>query len=307
MNEKKKEDLELLYDMEKNDYMMGQMIKEIDTTIDTLGKEKKIEKHIFTGDYFSKAFFGGIIGGIIGAFWLAILKGFLGFLLGAVLGFIIGAIMGAIVEHNNISTIQGKANARYAKEVEEDKQRVKAELREITFLRNQKNDIIEQKSASRRNLADFYVKIGIDRDYRQLIAVGYMYDFMRLGIATKLEGADGLYYLIRKELRYDQLQATMDEISAKLDTLIDQNSLIYSELKKIDRKCSDIVKNTAEIAFNTAKIASNTTNINSQVQKNNETLEKLAKSSAINNYITERIRREQRYQHYLTNNHVYDD
>lgn len=307
MNDIKKEDLELLYDMEKNDYMMGQMIKEIDTTIDTLGKEKKIEKHIFTGDYFSKAFFGGIIGGIIGAFWLAILKGFLGFLLGAVLGFIIGAIMGAIVEHNNISTIQGKANARYAKEVEEDKQRVKAELREITFLRNQKNDIIEQKSASRRNLADFYVKIGIDRDYRQLIAVGYMYDFMRLGIATKLEGADGLYYLIRKELRYDQLQATMDEISAKLDTLIDQNSLIYSELKKIDRKCSDIVKNTAEIAFNTAKIASNTTNINSQVQKNNETLEKLAKSSAINNYITERIRREQRYQHYLTNNHVYDD
>lgn len=320
-------DLEALYDMEKNNYMMNQMVKEIDDTISKLGKSRNIlmpkkELAPINGDYSCKVNFTlifGIVGLIIGfvIFGIDIRSGS-GYrlqlfipIIGAIVGVLVGIFIEKYLKNSKYLDAQQKLNEKYDNEtkeyhnaVKEDKERVQAELVEIDFLKQQRINITKQKQLSSEKLNNFYIAMEIDKDYRQLISIGYMFDFMRLGIATKLEGADGLYYLIRKELRYDQMQATMDEISAKLDTIIDQNSMIYNELKKIESKCNTIVANTAQIARNVAQIATNTDNINSQLQKGNEKLNQIQKSTEISNYILERTRKEQEYQNYFIRRNI---
>ena len=105
-----------------------------------------------------------------------------------------------------------------------------------------------------------------------------MNEFLRLGIATKLEGADGLYYLIRKELRMDQMQYTMNEISSKLDTLIDKTHELHSDLLNINSKCDKLVNATIRAA---------------------SSAESAAVNSAITAYNSERIAKEQEYQNML--------
>lgn len=84
-------------------------------------------------------------------------------------------------------------------------------------------------------------KAGKDKD---LIPIGYMHEFIRLGIATHLEGADGLYYLVRNELRADQFQCSIEEISCKLDTVIDKQREIYGVISDMNHRCDYLVEQT---------------------------------------------------------------
>lgn len=102
-------------------------------------------------------------------------------------------------------------------------------------------------------LARFYNKVGIDSRYRNLVAIGYMNEFVSLGISNRLEGTDGLNYLIRQELRQDQLQMSLEEISKKLDTIIDNQRMIYSQLQEMNRKSDTIVNGIKKLSDKVAE------------------------------------------------------
>lgn len=127
-------------------------------------------------------------------------------------------------------------------------------------------------------MENFYNEIGIDKDYRYLIPIGYMNEFLRLGIATKLTGVDGLYYLVREELRMDQMQASLDEISDKLDQIIDNQHRLHEQLVSMNEKCEQMI----------------------QIELyNSKNLDKVIRNTGVIAYNSERARRELEYQSFL--------
>ncbi len=332
MKDIKKEDLELLYDMEKNNYKMEVTIQELDERISKLGIPLHIEKpnllkyskSLKIKD-FTSVF--SIIGPII-CFIITLTTGVgtlssMGFLeqvvviifaaiFSVVIGIPVGALVGTIIcfianslktSYNNKKLEQAykREYILYENKVKKDKLRLSNEEKEIQVLEYNIERLRRKQSVSFEKLNSFYNTVGIDENYRNLIPIGYMYDFIRLGISTKLEGADGLYYLIRKELRYDQIQASLNKIITLLEKIVDQNSMIYHELKEINDSCKIIAENTCQIAKNTSNILKNSESIKSELEKHNELLNNIEKNSEINNYLAERTRKEIYYQNYLEN------
>ena len=127
--------------------------------------------------------------------------------------------------------------------------------------------------------------VGIDEKYRNIVPIGYMNEFLRLGIAARLEGADGLYYLIMKELRWEQLQLSLEDLSTKLETVIDNQKSIYYELSDINCRCSEMV----QLAYQQADMAA----------RRQQTLENIERNTACAAYNTERAAKEATYQNEL--------
>ena len=86
-----------------------------------------------------------------------------------------------------------------------------------------------------------YDDAGIDSAYRKLIPIRYMFDYYKLGISRKLEGTDGLYYLVRQELRADQFNASLQDISSKMSTLIKGQSEVYRELCEANNRSAKMI------------------------------------------------------------------
>lgn len=148
-------------------------------------------------------------------------------------------------------------------------------------------------------LNEMYNAVGIDHDYRNIVPVAYMNEFVRLGIATKLEGADGLYYLVRKELQTETMNQKLDVIVAKMDTIIDKQHALYSELVSMNFKCDNMI--SASISQTDAILAQNNA-INQQnnlISDQNMLISKVQNDTAVAAYNSERMAREQEYMNYF--------
>lgn len=300
--------------MEKNNYLMTRAITDLDAKIATLChprsidspkppelKEKKGDHGFSFGIQF--AIIGAIISGIIGLLdlfhegFLTIL--FLGILIlavyaiiGAVIGFVVGFIIGLIV--GTISQNDEKEEAikkydiakeLYKKKLDNENIRMANESKQRELLLYQKSKLIEKRRESKKLLGTFYDIVGINERFRNLIPIAYMDEFMRLGIASKLEGVDGLYYLTRKDLREDQMNATLERIVEKLDDIIDNLKEIKEELVDINKKCDLILYETIKVS--------------SAIEKGNKTLKELKDKTEVITYYTERNNRELKYQNFM--------
>ncbi len=289
--------------MELNNYLMTRSISELEDKISLLGKKKHFKEPIkfkaegsdtsvVNATWYS-AFGVGmvccIIAAAIGMSTAGFFVGLIFTFVGLIVGGIIGAVAGNLISKSRDNKIYKESYAedceKYNRNIENDRLRIEEENRQRMFLIKQRDALIERKNEASRKLNSFYMTVGIDKNYRNLIPIGYMYEFMSLGIATKLEGADGLYYLVRRELRADQMQYTLDEISFKLDTIIDNQHRIYGELTDINNKCDRIISETVR----SAELAA----------RNNEMLSVAAANTAITAYNSERIASEAKFQSYM--------
>lgn len=251
-----KKAISILYDMELNNYYMTQALSQLAVNINSLGKSKRIAKpeKEKDGSPFFFAAVGGFIFGVIGAIWgvvetfiemklwgilLFIPMGFIYFAIGGIIGGAIGLVIdlfGMVSEKKRANIRYNNALVKYEKDISDDKKRVERETVKSNKLYHEYLVLKERKSEAERQLQNFYIQAGIDSRFRNIVAMGYMNEFINLGISRKLEGADGLYYLIMQELRWDQMQYTLEEISKKLDTVIDNQRLIHSDLKRMNRE-----------------------------------------------------------------------
>lgn len=307
-NSKLSEGISILYDMEQNNYLMSCGIEKMNREISKLGKSQTFSKPREEWNDFSiwttaLAFMsgGGIGGAILGAilgffdesgFFLRIISLIGGTvtigLIGGAVGFCLGLIIGIILKirkHRIIKSNYTKACQVYEKNIAHDSIRVKQELIEKKILISMRDELIDRRREATQKLQSFYSTMGIDGNYRNLIPIGYMHEFMRLGISDKLEGPDGLYYLVMQELRHDQLHATMEEISTKLDTLIDNQHRIYDELRSIDYKCNNMV----QLSIQSARTAA----------KNNRLLSDISDNTSIAAYNSQRISQELAFQNFM--------
>ena len=108
---------------------------------------------------------------------------------------------------------------------------------------------------------------------------------MRLGIAHQLGGANGLYYLVRQEMRGDRLQYSLDEISRKLDDIISNQHQIYYEITDMNNKCSQLISQAEKSAEISAK--------------NNQLLDAAVANTSIAAYNSQRVKEELRFQNFM--------
>lgn len=305
-----KKKISVLYDMELNNYLMNEMISRLEYRIDSLGKKKSIDapkkagkdNDIIIGSMGTGAFIfaiigavwgliynfafddGGIISKILGFFFYPFTRGAMGVLIGVVLGLIVGLILFAL-DKKEIEKIYEEDCAEHSEALKKDALRVEHEKREKEILIKQRDLLIKRKNEATIKLKSFYSLSGIDSHYRNLVPIGYMNEFIRLGISNHLEGADGLYYLVRQELRADQFQYTLDEISYKLDDIIDSQREIYGELRNINRRCDYLIDQTNK----SVRLAA----------QNNSLLNDAVAQTRITAYNTERIAKETEFQNYM--------
>ena len=308
MSNSLREGISILYDMELNNYLMTRSIAQLNNQIARLGQKQTFRKPSRRNnstrvlDYFLGFLcIGGIAGAVIGViyglcvgdgFFSKIGKAFDGAINLALICGVIGAVAGIFVGVTRRSKAEQAIEEQYAadckaqkRQIAGDARRVQAELRERNILIRQRDALSARKAEAAEKLDCFYSAMGIDEKYCHLIPIGYMNEFLRLGIATKLEGADGLYYLIMQELRWDQLQYTLEEISSKLDTIIDHQHALYGELVSINGKCDSMVRMAVQAAATSAK--------------NNQLLETAVENTSIAAYNAERISQELAFQNFM--------
>ena len=313
------EGISILYDMEKNNYLMTRAISKLDREIATLCKQRYIEppkpkqlKESIIDRGFSFAFpfgvVGAIIGGILGLFsvfkqdfeviifaGIFILAVYI--VIGAVIGFGVGLVTGGAIG----SIKKGKEKEAAIKEYNIEKEnykrslnneniRIAQESKRRDILLYQKSKLIEKRNESKKLLASFYDIVGIDMKFRNLIPIGYMYDFMRLGIASEFGGVDGLYYLTRRDLREDQMNATLETIVNKLDIIIDNLNEIKYELEDINRKCDSILYETIKMC--------------NSISRGNSVLNEIKNNTEVLAYYNERNNRELEYQNFMMTFHM---
>ncbi len=305
MSNKLQQGVSILYDMELNNYLMARTIAKLDDEIAALGHKKKIGKPTKKPTDFGGAFYTGVITvavaiicAVIGAiykfivtgdFVMKIFEAIAGAINGAICGAIVGLVIAIIFCAVFKMILMSKAESEFKKDCKKyeknlvvDQRRVNRELKQKDFLIKERDSLIKRKKDASLKLSKYYNTIGIDPQYRNLVPIGYMNEFARLGISRKLEGTDGLYYLVRNELRWDQLQCTLEDISQKIDTIIDKQRDIYTDVLQINRKCDKMVSFTVQLAKKTEKI-----------------MEQVVANTSIAAYNSERISREVAFQNFM--------
>ncbi len=300
--------ISMLYDMELNQYLMTREIAQLNEKISSLGRERRISDAVRGKNQKSVIEYVLKVGSLcafaampIGAIYyfttnhgffdklFSIIEGPIVFgFFGAIIGAVAGLIIGIIKKGNEDKALNARFESdksKHEKAVALDSARLKREKMQKALLTAQRDKLMRRRSEAQNKLAGFYNSCGIDSNYRNLVPIGYMNDFIRLGISKRLEGSDGLYYLIRHELRMDQLQYTLEEISYKLDTIIDRQSRIYSDLSEMNQKCSDLFSRTVKMA--------------EDVASSRRALSSIEESSALAAYNTSRIEAENRYQTFM--------
>lgn len=308
-NSELKKKISVLYDMELNNYLMNEMISRLDEKIDSLGRKKNFsapskgsgDKDVIGGCVGIAGIICGVIGAVLGEIHnfkvdenlLDLIFGFVlypifwgtaGVGIGIILGLIVGLIFYSKEKKKIEKTYKEDCN-KLDRAKEKDAVRVKNEKKEREILIKQRDILIKRKNEATIKLKSFYSLSGIDTHYHNLVPIGYMNEFIRLGISNHLEGADGLYYLVRQELRADHFQHTLDEISYKLDDIIDRQREIYGELRNINHRCDYLIEQTNKSVHLAAQ--------------NNSLLNDAVVQTKITAYNTERIAKETEFQNYM--------
>lgn len=305
--------IQTIYNMEQNIYLMQNVLNDLDGQISRLGKQEHFsepEKRTVYADfdnYIGKstgasvliAFIISIInifiklekaggGALSGAKFSALGSGFVFGFWCFVIAIAIGLIIGSIITFAKKSEQQDRAKRKYERayknyleKIDNNTARVNVELAEKRILIAKRNMLKQKMSESGRLLYDMYLKSGIDKNYWGIIPIGYMNEFLRLKITDHLGGTDGLYYLVKREIKTDRLQYTVDEINSKLDTIIDNQSRIYSDLLDMKNKGDRLIRETVR----KAEIES----------KNNRTLKKIECNTALDAYYSQQAQAELKY------------
>ena len=316
--------LSALYDVECQNYQTTRLIEGIDEEISRLAIPKKLvneakpeycgPKEPELSDFFNKKMQGDAAGVSVLTFFGIVLFGdverrFLcAFLVAPLFGVLFSFLLAALkyffayrgYEKNNAREYEkwvarnNAATERYQAALDKESQRMTAEISVREALMGQRNELSSHLRDSKERLNVMYGSVGIGGDYRRLIPMRYMANFYELGISRKLEGTDGLYYLVRQELRADQFTANLAEISNHLQKLISSQTEIYHEICDMNRNVQSLLD---DLIYETKAAASAAASAAETISKSIKENANTVKSSA--SYIAGQIESQNSYLNYL--------
>ena len=294
--DKLKNGISSLYELELNNYFMERTIHTLDEKIPKLGipqqlippkKEEAVPQETYGCFLYPfMMFLGWSIGAYIGSsidcyddtFYLRII----GIIVGGVAAFVINRFLKnkAVKESEEEAELKyKKENGLYLRKVESENKRLEREEKMKEELIKERNILKSRCYESKGFMTEIYNEVGIDSKFRTLTIMGYMEEYIRLGISDHLGGVDGLYLLIQNRVRDEIAQATWNDISNKLSSLVDLHEDIRYELNQMNRKSDEMI-NLMERSVE-------------QSARSNEINEEIRENSAATAYNIERMRREE--------------
>lgn len=120
----------------------------------------------------------------------------------------------------------------YNEAVKADEKRVEYELRVKADIQLQIKQVQAELYRTRDALTSAYAVGVIHPDYRKIVAVCSLYDYLDKGICNKLTGRDGAYAFYEEELRFQRILDKLDVIIEKLDEIIANQHQIASLIKE---------------------------------------------------------------------------
>ncbi len=164
-----------------------------------------------------------------------------------------------------------------------DERRVRTETSQISAINSQISVMLKKYAQTESALEALYEKSPIHTNLRHIIPIGYMNELLQLRVCTKLEGADGLNYMVR-QLTTEQKLSSIDDVINNFSRLIDRNMMMYSELPKLSNSAKKLADDTAALIF--ARVDLNSTDAD---------IEEVLKVTAVQTYLSEREAKEQEY------------
>jgi hypothetical protein len=229
------------------------------------------------------AFICGIICGIIvwllNLFHIVVLDNFWGsiihaLIIGACVGFILPILITLIQYIVDIHKISAENNEIALKN--DELRQLSTEKRKIINIRIQiLNGELEEISSSyyktKDILDDYYNMNIIYPKYRNLIAVSSFNEYFSSGRCSELKGHEGAYNIYENELRLDKINDKLDDILDNLESIKQNQYMLYSAIQNCSNMVQEIANQTFEAAVHLQNIENNTvvTSYNSAITAQN--------------------------------------
>ena len=245
--------LKRVYELEKSLYMqscvyntISQRIQRLRTSINVNYKQYDIDtRDGWVG--FVVIPLGVIIGGLIGCFYQGFHSGILlsigrGILAGVIIAVAIVVIQYAcrsVIYKEKCDEIDRINQSRYNEACELQNRQYK----QANGLQNQLSKMKEKYWETKDILDTYYSKNIIYFKYRNLIAISSIFEYIDSGRCVCLEGYEGAYNIFESELRMNLIVTRLDEISSKLDRIIDNQRLLYEAVLESNNQVNKLNNN----------------------------------------------------------------
>lgn len=267
--------LQILLNVQKEQYMQRQLMNRLITERDSLGKKRRIippEKTTVRGDYKDSMLSIGVIGGIIVgvivaiiaviAMWkrnmlIAVIGGcIIGLAAGIVGGLVLGLLVGPIVSAVSQSKDQKYADAQYYnamrvydQRVEQDNQRMRIEIQMKQKLNSEIN-LLDQQIQKTNAYENQLTHLGILDSvyYHNMVATASFYQYFKSKMTFSLgfnpaTGDRGAYNIYEQEKRMNIIIDKLDVVIEKLDQIQRNQTALWMCLNEANCKLNTINNN----------------------------------------------------------------
>ncbi len=146
----------------------------------------------------------------------------------------------------------------------------------------QLNEAKKQVNIAQQNLNKLYSENILPAQYRNMIAVATMYQWLCSGRCTEIYGHGGLFDTYEYDKKMGVIISTLGEINDKLDTVISNQNELYNEVVRGNEIAEKTYQSVRNIEHNTDKIARDVSHIK---VNSNITAMNTARSARMNEYM----------------------
>lgn len=289
-----KEYLKMVLDVEKDRYLQQQILQKLQSNAMALTKPTCREIQEPEAETMGAI---GYMGVILGAVLGGLLGGAIGYFMNSTVVFAlitgsIGLVIAYCVVQRQNKVEYEKELHNYQKAVQDEKDHLRIELerfdevhsyvvREIRTVSNN----IERTSHFLQSLYDADV---IFPKYRNFVMVASLYEYFCSGRCSTLEGRDGAYNLLEKEIRMERIISQLDQVICRLDLIRENQYMIYSAVQEINTRLADL-------EISNKQLLQIIHSANQNVSQMRTELDRLQKTSQLTAYYAERAQVELEY------------
>lgn len=115
------------------------------------------------------------------------------------------------IDAENLKILERESLENDFEKIKEE-QRIRDELKLKSIIEEDIQIYSDNLTLHKNELKKLYDAMEILEEYRGFVQMGYMYQYLRMGFEPKLGGKDGLYDLVRRELRADRIEGELRNI-----------------------------------------------------------------------------------------------
>lgn len=130
---------------------------------------------------------------------------------------------------------------KYYKIVDFDKRRVFEEEKKKEELKSMREALLKKHNQTKEVLKKFYDSADIYITYRNVVAICYIYEYLKSGICTELTGPNGAFMVFKYEMYEKMKIEKLDTIASHLEQLHFDNQVLNLTLKQVGNKVDDLI------------------------------------------------------------------